>query len=82
MAALSRGQCRGHGGTGIFWKAPFQAFEDAGIEAILDPARFVEQTRGGKSDVAGSLRLARICQPGHVPPREFRQLRQSCRYRR
>ena len=49
--------------------------------------RFVEQSKGGKSDVAGRLRLARICQfglcqPGHVPPREFRQLRQFCRFRR
>ena len=74
-------------GTGIFWKAPFEALEDAGIEPILYHARFVKQTKGRKSDVADSLWLARICQfglcqPSYVPPREFRQLRQLSRYRR
>ena len=74
-------------GTGIYWKAPFEALEDAGIEPILYHARFVKQTKGRKSDVADSLWLARICQfglcqPSYVPPREFRQLRQLSRYRR
>ena len=41
--------------TGIFWKAPFEALEDAGIEPILYHAGFVKQTKGKKSDVADSL---------------------------
>ncbi len=67
-------------GTGIFWKAPFEALEDAGIEPLLLHAQFVQQVKGRKSDVADSLWLARICQfglcrPSYVPPRDFRQLR-------
>ena len=46
--------------TGIFWKAPFEAQEDAGIEPLLYHARFVQQVKGKKSDVADSLWLARI----------------------
>lgn len=74
-------------GTGIFWKAPFEALEEAGIQPILYHARFVKQIKGRKSDVADSLWLARICQFGlcqasYVPPRRFRQLRQLSRYRR
>ena len=74
-------------GTGIFWKAPYEALEDAGIEPLLLHAQFVKQVKGRKSDVADSLWLARICQfglcrPSYVPPRDFRQLRQLSRYRR
>ncbi len=74
-------------GTGIFWKAPFEALEQAGIEPLLLHAQFVKQVKGRKSDVADSLWLARICQfglcrPSYVPPRAFRQLRQLSRYRR
>ena len=74
-------------GTGVYWKAPFEALEDAGIDAALLNARQVKQIRGKKTDVSDSLWLARICQfglalPSHVPPRRFRQLRQLTRYRR
>ena len=74
-------------GTGIFWKAPFEALEDAGIEPLLLHAAFVKQVRGRKTDIADSLQLAGICQfglcrPRYVPPRAFRQLRQLSRYRR
>ena len=70
--------------TGIFWQAPWEALEAAGIEPQLLHAQFVKQLQGRKSDVADSLWLARICQfglcrPSYVPPRKFRQLR---RYRR
>ena len=73
--------------TGIFWQAPWEALEAAGIEPQLLHAQFVKQVQGRKSDVADSLWLARICQlglcrPSYVPPRKFRQLRQLSRYRR
>ena len=73
--------------TGIFWQAPWEALEAAGIEPLLLHAQFVKQVQGRKSDVADSLWLARICQfglcrPSYVPPRDFRQLRQLSRYRR
>ena len=71
----------------IFWQAPGEALEAAGIEPLLLHAQFVKQVQGRKSDVADSLWLARICQfglcrPSYVPPRDFRQLRQLSRYRR
>ena len=73
--------------TGIFWQAPWEALEAAGITPQLLHAQFVKQVQGRKSDVADSLWLARICQfdlcrPSYVPPRKFRQLRQLSRYRR
>ena len=85
---------RGHGvtaaameGTGVYWKAPFEALEEAGIHADLLHAQHVRQIRGKKTDTNDSLWLARICQfglalPSYVPPRLFRQLRQLTRYRR
>ena len=74
-------------GTGVYWKAPFEALEDAGIHADLLNAQHVKQIRGKKTDASDSLWLARICQfglalPSDVPPRRFRQLRQLTRYRR
>ena len=74
-------------GTGVYWKAPFEALEDAGIDAALFNAQHVKQIRGKKTDANDSLWLARICQfglalPSYVPPRLFRQLRQLTRYRR
>ena len=60
-------------GTGVYWKAPFEALEDAGIHAELFHAQHVKQIRGKKTDVNDSLWLARICQfglalPSYVPP--------------
>lgn len=73
--------------TGVYWKAPFEALEDAGIRADLHHAEHVRQIRGRKTDSTDSLWLARVCQfdlaaPSFVPPRRFRQLRQLTRYRR
>ncbi len=51
-------------GTGVYWKAPFEALEDAGIHADLLHAQHVKQIRGKKTDVNDSLWLARICQFG------------------
>ena len=85
---------RGHGvtaavmeGTGVYWKAPFEALEEVGIRPDLLHAQHVKQIRGKKTDTSDSLWLARICQfglalPSYVPPPLFRQLRQLTRYRR
>lgn len=74
-------------GTGIYWLAPFEALEAAGIPATLVNARAVKQLKGRKTDVADSVWLARVCQfglatPSHVPPKAFRELRVLTRYRR
>ena len=74
-------------GTGIYWLAPFEALEAAGIPATLVNARQVKQLKGRKTDVADSVWLARVCQFGlatasHVPPKTFREVRVLTRYRR
>ena len=74
-------------GTGIYWLAPFEALEAAGIPATLVNARQVKQLKGRKTDVADSVWLARVCQfalatPSHVPPKTFREVRVLTRYRR
>jgi len=73
--------------TGVYWKAPLEALEDACIQPALYHAEHVRHVRGKKTDTNDSLWLARVCQfglatPSHVPPRRFRQLRQLTRYRR
>ena len=74
-------------GTGIYWLAPFEALENAGIPATLVNARQVKQLKGRKTDVADSVWLARVCQfglatPSHVPVKAFRELRVLTRTRR
>ena len=74
-------------GTGIYWLAPFEALEAAGIPATLVNAQQVKQLKGRKTDVADSVWLARVCQfalasPSYVPPKAFRELRVLTRYRR
>lgn len=73
--------------TGIYWLAPFEALEDAGIPVALVNAHQVKQIKGRKTDVADSIWLARVCQFGlaqtsMVPPRAFRELRVMSRHRR
>ena len=73
--------------TGIYWEAPLDALEAAGIEAMLLNAQHVKQVRGRKTDVGDSVWLARICQfglarPSLVLPKRFRELRAVSRYRR
>ena len=74
-------------GTGIYWLAPFEMLEAAGIAVTLVNARQVKQLKGRKTDVADSVWLARVCQFGlatasHVPPKAFREMRVLTRYRR
>ena len=73
--------------TGVYWLAPFEALEHAGIAPRLVHAQHVKQLRGRKTDIADSEWLACVCQLGlarasHVPPRAFRQIRPLTRYRR
>ena len=50
--------------TGIYWEAPWEALERAGIKPLLVHAQHVKQIKGRKSDIADSVWLARICQFG------------------
>ncbi len=42
-------------GTGVYWQAPFEVLEEAGIKAILVHAQQVKQLKGRKTDVADSV---------------------------
>ena len=73
--------------TGVYWEAPYEALEEAGIKPILVQAQHVKQIKGRKTDVADSVWLARICQfglgsPSLIPPPLFRRLRKVSRLRR
>ena len=73
--------------TGIYWEAPLEELEAAGIKPLLLHAQHAEQVRGRKTDVGDSVWLARICQfelarPSLVLPKRFRELRAVSRYRR
>ena len=73
--------------TGIYWEAPHDALEQAGIEVLPVHAQHVKQIKGRKTDIADSVWLARICQFGLcsaslVPPAHFRALRKVSRLRR
>lgn len=72
--------------TGIYWLAPYQALEDAGIQPRLVHAQHVKQLQGHKTDRKDSVWLARVCQfelvrASFVPPRPFRELRPLSRHR-
>ena len=66
-------------GAGIFWRAPFEALEEAGLQVELFHARHVRRVRGRKTHRNESIRLARVCRhglvtPACVPPQPFRDL--------
>ena len=73
--------------TGIYWEAPLDALEAAGIRPLVLNAQHVKQVRGRKTDVGDSVWLARVCQfglarPSLVLPKRYRELRAPGRHRR
>lgn len=63
--------------AGVYWLAPFEALEEAGIAPRLVHAQHVKQLRGRKTDIADSewlacvsarARPAQPCAPTGVPP--------------
>ena len=73
--------------TGVYWEAPFEVLEEAGIPVQLMNAQQVKQIRGRKTDIGDSAWLATICQfglgsPSMIPPARFRRLRKVSRLRR
>ena len=73
-------------GTGIYWQAPWNVLDAAGIEVQLYHAQHVRQLQGRKTDVEDSRWLARICQFGLgrsslVVSEQFRGLRSLSRQR-
>lgn len=62
--------------TGIYWKSPFEALEEAGIPAFVVNARHVKNVPGRKTDVQDSEWLAQLARCGllrnsFIPPRDI-----------
>lgn len=72
--------------TGIYWKAVYEALEEAELKAFVVNARHVKNVPGRKTDVQDSEWLAELARCGllrasFIPPRDLRQLRLLTRYR-
>ena len=66
--------------TGIYWKSPYAALEEVGLEPLVVNAHHVKQVPGRKTDIADAQWLAILARSGllkggFVPPANFRQLR-------
>lgn len=66
--------------TGIYWKSPYAALEQAGIRPLVVNARHVKQVPGRKTDVGDAQWLAILARSGlltggFVPPANLRELR-------
>ena len=73
--------------TGIYWKAPYNALEKAGIIPIVVNPRHVKNLKGHKTDVSDSHRLALLTRAdllrgSFVPPKKMRDLRMLSRQRK
>lgn len=73
--------------TGIYWKALYEALEEAEVDSYVVNARHVKNVPGRKTDVQDSEWLAELCRcgllrPSFIPTADFRDLRMLSRYRR
>jgi transposase len=73
--------------TGIYWKALYEALEEAGVESYVVNARHVKNVPGRKTDVQDSEWLAELARcgllrPSFIPTADFRDLRMLSRYRK
>ena len=72
--------------TGIYWKSPYAALENAGIAAWVVNARHVKTVPGRKTDVADAQWLATLARAGllrasFIPQADIRYLRLIARQR-
>lgn len=72
--------------TGIYWKSPYAALEQAGIPVHVVNARHVKNVPGRKTDLSDSEWLAQLgrfglVKPSFIPPQDLRELRVVSRYR-
>lgn len=66
--------------TGVYWKSPYVALEQEGIQAKVVNARHVKQIPGRKTDIADAQWLAILARAGllsgsFIPTAHFRELR-------
>jgi transposase len=72
--------------TGIYWKSPYSALEQAGIPVHVVNARHARNVPGRKTDMSDSEWLARLgrfglVKPSFIPPQDLRELRIVSRQR-
>ena len=72
--------------TGVYWKSPYLALEEVGIQATVVNARHVKKLPGRKTDISdaewlASLARANLLSPSFVPPMALRELRLISRER-
>ncbi|MEW6737024.1 MAG: IS110 family transposase [Acidobacteriota bacterium] len=72
--------------TCVYWKAVYEALEEAAIKVIVVNAQHIKKVPGRKTDVGDSEWLAELARCGllkasFIPPRDFRELRMLTRYR-
>lgn len=72
--------------TGVYWKSPYAALEQVGIEAWVVNARHIKTVPGRKTDIADAQWLATLARAGllrgsFIPPTQMRELRLVSRQR-
>lgn len=72
--------------TGKYWIPVFNYLEKRDIHIVITHPKYVKSPRGKKTDFLDSIHIAELfqtgeVQPSYIPDKEFRQLRDLCRYR-
>lgn len=72
--------------TGIYWKSPYAALEQAGLRTLVVNAKHVKNVPGRKTDVGDAHWLAILARAGllrnsFIPPAKLRELRVISRHR-
>lgn len=72
--------------TGIYWKSPYAALEQAGLRILVVNAKHVKNVPGRKTDVGDAHWLAILARAGllrnsFIPPAKLRELRIISRHR-
>lgn len=71
--------------TGKYWIPVFNYLEDD-FDVVITHPKYVKSPKGKKTDFLDSIHIADLfqlgeVQPSYIPTKEFRQLRDLCRYR-
>lgn len=72
--------------TGKYWIPVFNYLEEHDFDVVITHPKYVKSPKGKKTDFLDSIHIADLfqlgeVQPSYIPSKEFRQLRDLCRYR-
>lgn len=72
--------------TGKYWIPVFNYLESREFDVVITHPKYVKSPKGKKTDFLDSIHIADLfqlgeVQPSYIPDKEFRQLRDLCRYR-